>query len=121
MVNIEDRDLYQLLISEFRYSVKRDNHLAPGTCANLIMQYLPEMSREWRAHTAHQLTDEIIADMINVDEKVLIAKGGRGGRGNAKFATSTRQVPKFAEQGDDGEQLNLSLELKLIVDVKNLV
>lgn len=62
-------------------------------------------------------TDEIIADMINVDEKVLIAKGGRGGRGNAKFATSTRQVPKFAEQGDDGETLNLSLELKLIADV----
>lgn len=62
-------------------------------------------------------TDEIIADMINVDEKVLIAKGGRGGRGNAKFATSTRQVPKFAEQGDDGEELNLSLELKLIADV----
>jgi len=62
-------------------------------------------------------TDEIIADMINLDEKVLIAKGGRGGRGNAKFATSTRQVPKFAEQGDDGETLNLSLELKLIADV----
>ena len=64
MVNIEDRDLYQLLISEFRYSVKRDNHLAPGTCANLVMQYLPEMSKEWRAHTAHQLTDEIIAERI---------------------------------------------------------
>ena len=62
-------------------------------------------------------SDEIIADMVNIDEKVLIAKGGRGGRGNAKFATSTRQVPKFAEQGDDGETLNLSLELKLIADV----
>ena len=62
-------------------------------------------------------TDEIIADMVDLDEKVLIAKGGRGGRGNAKFATSTRQVPKFAEQGDDGEELNLSLELKLIADV----
>ena len=64
MVNIEDRDLYQLLISEFRYSVQRDNHLAPGTCVNLVMRYLPEMSKEWRAHTAHQLTDEIIAERI---------------------------------------------------------
>jgi len=61
--------------------------------------------------------DEVIADMVDVDEKVLIAKGGRGGRGNAKFATSTRQVPKFAEQGDFGEEFNLSLELKLIADV----
>ena len=49
--------------------------------------------------------------MIDIDEKVLIAKGGRGGRGNAKFATSTRQVPKFAEQGDNGEELNLSLKI----------
>lgn len=64
MVNIEDRDLYQLLISEFRYSVKRDNHLAPGTCVNLVAQYLPEMSKEWRSHTAHQLTDEIISERI---------------------------------------------------------
>ena len=66
MVNIEDRDLYQLFISEFRYSVKRDNHLAPGTCVNLVMQYLPEMSKEWRSHTAEQLTNEIIQQRLFV-------------------------------------------------------
>ena len=64
MVSIEDRDLYQLLISEFRYSVRRDNHLAPGTCVDLVMQYLPKLSKEWRAHTAEQLTNEIIQERL---------------------------------------------------------
>lgn len=64
MVSIEDRDLYQLLISEFRYSVKRDNHLAPGTCVDLVIHYLPKLSKEWQAHTAEQLTNEIIQERL---------------------------------------------------------
>jgi len=62
-------------------------------------------------------TGRTIADLVNVGEKCLIAKGGRGGRGNAKFATSTRQVPKFAEEGEEGESFSLMLELKLLADV----
>ena len=64
MVSIEDRDLYQFLISEFRYSVRRDNHLAPGTCVDLVMRYLPKLSKEWCAHTAEQLTNEIIQERL---------------------------------------------------------
>ena len=61
--------------------------------------------------------DKIIADMSEKDQVVLIAKGGRGGRGNQHFATSTRQVPNFAEMGEDGITKNIELELKMIADV----
>lgn len=64
MVKLDEKDLYQLLISEFRYSVKRDNHLAPGSCVQHIMEYLPQMSKQWRAHTAEQLTSEIIQERL---------------------------------------------------------
>ena len=64
MIEIDEKDLYQLLITEFRYSVKRDNHLAPGGCVRHIKDYLPTMSKQWRVHTAEQLTAEIIDERI---------------------------------------------------------
>ena len=55
--------------------------------------------------------------MSVTNQTALILKGGRGGRGNAHFATSTRQVPRFAEDGEPGEERELILELKLLADV----
>lgn len=64
MVKLDEKDLYQLLITEFRYAVKRDNHLAPSGCVQHVKDYLPEMKQEWRAQTAKQLTEEIIQERI---------------------------------------------------------
>lgn len=62
-------------------------------------------------------TDMIISDLVKPDQTYVIAKGGRGGKGNQHFATPTRQVPNFAKSGNPGEERNLILEMKMIADV----
>jgi GTP-binding protein len=58
----------------------------------------------------------IVADLTTSEGRVVVARGGLGGRGNARFATSTRQTPRFAETGLPGDELDLELQLKLVVD-----
>ncbi len=62
-------------------------------------------------------TGEALADLSEEKQKELILKGGKGGKGNSHFATSTRQAPRFSEAGQEGEEKELILELKLLADV----
>jgi GTPase len=74
---------------------------------------------EIRVPVGTQLLDadeRLVADLKTADGRFVAARGGQGGRGNARFATPTRQTPRFAETGLPGEELELELRLKLVVD-----
>lgn len=60
---------------------------------------------------------EILGDLVENGQEMVVARGGRGGRGNARFATSTNRAPRTAEDGGRGEELELDLELKLLADI----
>ena len=61
---------------------------------------------------------KVLADLSKKEQEELILKGGIGGKGNSHFATSTRQAPRFAQDGEKGIEIEVILELKLLADVR---
>lgn len=62
-------------------------------------------------------TGELVYDLSTPHQRIQLCRGGRGGKGNAHFASATRQTPRFAELGDRGEFIKVHLELKLVADI----
>jgi GTP-binding protein len=65
----------------------------------------------------HAETGALLADLVEPGQRIVVAHGGRGGRGNTSFRSSANQAPKIAERGQPGDELWITLELKLIADV----
>ncbi len=106
-------------LADFRYKrkytaedgEKGGGNRCTGKSAQNLIIYVPRGTLVKEAETGR-----IIAD-ISDDEPVVIAKGGNGGWGNWHFSSSTRQIPRYANDGQKGEELDVTLELKLLADV----
>ena len=83
-----------------------------GRSAEDLIIYVPPGTLVYNTNSG-----ELIADLVVKDQELMICKGGRGGRGNARFANSRDQAPRIAERGEPGQELMVKLELKLIADV----
>jgi GTP-binding protein len=118
VIFIADENLHTLL--DFRYNKKYlaedgkpgGTALKDGKTADDILIKVPVGTIIKKADT-----EDVIYDLKNKGDSYCCAKGGKGGKGNSNFATSTNQAPRYAEPGKPGEEMNVILELKLIADV----
>ena len=115
VVLIADGDLRDLTALQRRHKISAEKggngrgarkHGARGQDAEV---YLPIGTQVWEE-------GELIADLARPDARVVLARGGRGGRGNARFVSPTRQAPRYAEVGLPGEEHEIELHLKLLAD-----
>lgn len=107
-------------LSSFRYTkqfkaadgLRGGGNNKTGRSAESMILYVPPGTMVY-----DQTTGELLGDLVDTGQQLVVAKGGRGGHGNAHFANSRNQAPRIAEKGEPGQERDLRLELKLIADV----
>ncbi len=117
IVFVADDNLSTLADFRYKRSYKADDGM-PGGASRCTGKSAKDLIIKVPRGTLikDQETNRIIAD-ISSDEPTIVAKGGNGGWGNMHFASSTRQIPRFSKPGNPGEELEVTLELKLLADV----
>jgi GTP-binding protein len=118
VVIVADRSLNTLLDHQYQQLYRAKNG-APGMGKNKHGAYADDLIIKAPVGTViiDADTGERVADMVEDGQSEVVARGGRGGRGNARFATSRNQAPRRFEEGAPGEERELKLELKLMADV----
>lgn len=116
VIFMADRNMNTLVSFRFKQELRADDGQAGskrkmhGRSAKALIVAVP-------VGTMVFYEGEKIADLVQDQEKAIIARGGKGGYGNAHFISSTRQAPKVAELGEPGQEFGVTLELKLLADV----
>jgi GTP-binding protein len=118
---VADRNLATLIDQRMRRKNRAESG-APGTGTNKTGRSGEHLAIRVPVGTQVRVAgagedEDPLADLTEHEQAIVVARGGRGGRGNKRFATSTRQTPDFAESGQDGESRTLHLSLKLLADV----
>ncbi len=115
---IADENMSTLMDFKYKSVFKAENG-EPGSIKNMHGRCAKDLEIKVPVGTVVRdlKTGNAIADLTEHEQKVLVAKGGRGGRGNARFATAQKRAPQFCEPGEPGIERDLELELKLIADV----
>ncbi len=105
-------------LSDFKYKKHfRAQSGERGMSSNMTGKSGEDLIIKVPVGTILKIDGKIIADLNEEGKRIVVAKGGKGGRGNSHFATSTRQAPTIAENGELGEEHDVELELKLLADV----
>src|SRR5579875_3471097 len=112
-----DSNLSTLL--DFRYQHKYEAQRGgDGAAKDMYGKDAPDLVLKAPIGTVatDEATGRVLADLTRHGQRTVIARGGKGGRGNHHFASSTHQAPRFAENGEPGEAARVRLELKLLAD-----